>query len=103
MFYRSRWAHVYEDAAAIDIPELVESLYVWIARAYAAGYERGDVASIHQRMAEIEASPLFQVAKRSDGMAQPWITRPLYGGAEIHRKRSGHGQAWVVNRIPGPI
>jgi hypothetical protein len=101
IFYRSRWTNLYSDTAAVEVPEFMESLYVWLARAYAAGYERNDVASIHQRVAEIMASPLFDSAKRSDGQVQPFTGRPRYGGATMWRQRTS-GFSDIVNRIGGP-
>jgi len=101
LFYRSRWTQIYSDSAQIDIPEFVESLYVWIARAYAAGYERGDQESIHARLVSLSQSPIFDVAVRSDGQAQPF-RKIRNGGAVVHRKHYTD-QGWIVNRIPGPI
>lgn len=101
IFYRSRWTHLYSDSASIDIPEFVESLYVWIVRAYARGYEREDDATIHVRLAEIMASPIFLAAKRSDGQIQPFM-RPRFGGADIHRRGRAHGISYITNRIDGP-
>lgn len=89
IFYRSRWATLTADSGTsskIDIPDFVNDLYVWIARAYASGYERGDVASIHTRLEEIRRSPIFQYAKRSDGMIQPFNGKIRNGGAVIWRR-----------------
>jgi hypothetical protein len=101
IFYRSRWTHLYADNAAINVPEFVESLYIWIARAYAAGYERGDVASVHKRLAEINQSAIFDAAKRSDGQVQPFHGRSRYGGATMWRQRTSDFHT-IVNAIPGP-
>ena len=103
IFYRSRWAHLYSDSAAIDIPEFVESLYVWIARAYARGYEREDEGSLHARLQEVMASPVFDVAKRSDGQIQPHYGPPRGGGAVIHRRHRSGEHEWLVNRVDSPV
>lgn len=103
IFYRSRWTHLYSDSAAIDIPEFMEELYIWIARAWARGYEREDEGSLHLRIAEVMASPLFMVAKKSDGMIQPFYGKTRHGGAEVWRRGRHSDQGWIVNRVEAPI
>lgn len=102
IMYRSRWTHLYTDGGMIQLPEFVESLYVWIARTYAAGYERGDAVSIHQRLAELKLSPIFEAAVRSDGQVQPFYGRPRHGGAVMHRRRHTEDHGWIVNRVADP-
>lgn len=102
IFYRSRWTHIYTDNATVAIPEFIDSLYLWIVRAFAAGYERGGSASIHARLAEIRASPIFEAARRSDGQTQPF-RKLRNGGATIWRNKYGSSEdRWIVNRVPGP-
>ena len=104
IFYRSRWTRVSTDTAQIEIPEFVESLYIWLARAFAAGYERNEQASIHQRLAEIQAGPVFDAAKKADGRVQTKFQHIRNGGATIHRKRNrGDDGRWLVNRVGAPI
>jgi hypothetical protein len=102
IFYRSRWTHLYSDSATIDIPEFMESLFVWIARSFARGYEREDEGSIHTRMAEIMASPHFMVAKKSDGAIQPYFGKTRHGGATIWRRRTTQEHGWLTNRVDEP-
>lgn len=101
IFYRSRWAEVTADSGQINLPEWVESLYIWIARAFASGYERGDVASIHQRLSEISQSPIFAACVRSDGMVQPFAGQLRNGGARMWRHSRGHA-AQLVNQVEAP-
>jgi hypothetical protein len=99
--YRSRWAAVTTDSEEIDIPEWTEDLYIQIVRAYAAGYERSKVASLHVRLAEIQASPIFDAARRSDGMVQPKYGILRNGGPTIWR-RPIMGTAQVVRLVDPP-
>ena len=101
IFYRSRWAEVTTDSREVDVPDFVNDLLVWIVRAYAAGYVRSEVASIHQRLAEVKASPMFQVAARSDGMTQPSVGPITGGGGQIWRRRSTPFPQ-IVNRVEAP-
>jgi len=101
--YRSRWVDVSADSAQIDIPGWIEDLFIFIARAYAAGYERSSVASIHTRLQEIKMSPIFEAAKRSDGMAQPYVGQIQGGGTTIWRRQNYNSFVCdLVNRIPPP-
>ena len=100
--YRSRWARITADSQQINIPEWMEGLFIKIVRAYAAGYERADVMSLEMRLAEIHASPLFEIAKRSDGMVQPYYGRIKGGGAVIWRRRGDTEYGSLANMVPGP-
>ena len=104
LFYRSRWSDILQDSgasSAIPIPDFINDLYIFLVRAYAEGYERSGVASIHQRLAEIRSSPIFQAAKRSDGMVQPFHGKLQGGGARIwRRQRVVFDQ--VINLAEGP-
>ncbi len=101
IFYRSRWADILADSgtnSAIQIPDWINDLYIFIVRAYAAGYEKGN---IHARLAEIRSSPIFEAAKRSDGMVQPYHGKIQNGGARIWRRpRVIFDQ--VINMAEGP-
>lgn len=101
IFYRSRWTAVTTDTEDIDIPEFVESLFLWIVRAFASGYERGGVASIHQRLAEVRASPIFGDAVRSDGRVQPYTGTIRNGGPMIWRHH-GSPTYTLMSRVEAP-
>jgi len=101
IFYRSRWTRVYGDSDTIDIPEFVEELFIFLARAVVEGYERGDVKTIHQRLAEVQAGPIYRAAVVADGQAQPF-RRIRNGGAMIHRHR-WTDSGYIVNRVQAPI
>lgn len=103
IFYRSKWTRVSSDSGTIELPEFIEDLYVWLARAFVAGYERGDQKSIHVRLAEIGVSPLFEAKKKADGRIQPNFFRTRNGGVALHRKRQGTANGWLINRVAPPI
>jgi hypothetical protein len=103
LFYRARWQQLYSDSDMVNIPEWMESLYVWIARAYARGYEREDEASLHARLQEIVQSPIFEATKLSDGATQPSFNRPRGGGATVHRRRRSSEISYLINRVGPPI
>lgn len=100
IFYRSRWTRIFTDTAQIEIPEIVETLYIQLARAFTAGYERNEQASLSHRLAEIHAGPIFESAKRQDGRAQSQFMHIRHGGAS---RRRHLGEGWLVNRVAGPI
>ena len=101
IFYRSRWAEITADSVEVEIPDFVNDLYVWITRAYASGYVRNEVASIHARLAEVRASPIFEVARRSDGMTQPNVGVLTGGGGQIWRRRST-AFPQITNKVEAP-
>lgn len=102
IFYRSRWTRVFTDTSQIEIPEIVETLYIQLARAFAAGYERNEQASLQQRLSEIHIGPVFDAAKKQDGRFQVHFQHIRNGGAMVHRRRHGDDR-WLVNRVAGPI
>jgi hypothetical protein len=85
--YRSRWSDLSTDTSQIDIPDFVQDLFLFIARAYAAGYVRNDVASIHARLEEIQDGPIFRAATMSDGATQPYYGQLRGGGAVLWRRQ----------------
>lgn len=101
IFYRSRWTDLTSDSVQVNIPDFMEDLMVFIARAYVAGYVRNDMASIHQRLGEIHSSPMFEAAVRSDGMIQPFHGPIRNGGARIWR-RAAQPFYQVTTRIAPP-
>ena len=84
MFYRAGWTAVSSDTVLIPVPDYCESLFRMLVRAFARGYEEDDVASLHQRLMEIEKSPMFVHAKRRDGDMQNTMGQ-MYGGA-VHQQ-----------------
>lgn len=103
IFYRSRWATRTTDSSKINIPDFMQDLMIAVARAYAGGYVRDNVATIHARLGEIRMGPMFQAAVRSDGMLQPFHGFLRGGGAEIWRRGYGGHVCGLANQVEGPI
>ncbi len=102
IFYRSRWATLSADNSSIEIPDFVQDLFVALARSYAGGYVRNNVASIHARLAEVKAGPIFEAAVRSDGMVQPYFSTIRGGGAEIWRRGYGGNVCGLSTAVEPP-
>ncbi|HEX7786678.1 MAG TPA: hypothetical protein VF653_10695, partial [Methylomirabilota bacterium] len=83
LYYRAGFSRVDADTEIIPMPVWMEQVFLLIVRATARGYEEGeeeDSASIHARLAEIQAGPLMQAAMRTDGSMLPDVG-PVSGGA----------------------
>jgi hypothetical protein len=103
LFYHAGWTRLTSDSVNIDIPEFIDSLYLRIARAFALGYEREDVASMEQRLGAIAAGPEFRAAAKRDGEVQPFYGRIVGGGPQIHGRtirRSQYGS--IANTVAAP-
>ena len=87
MFYRAGWIDIENDTVVIPIPEFCNTLYRSLVRAFARGYEEDDIQSIHQRLLEIQQSPIFIHAKRRDGDMQPTLGQ-MQGGAVTQQERA---------------
>lgn len=99
MFYRAGWRTVSADSDFIPIPDYCETLFRSILRAFARGYEEDDIASVHQRMAEIQQSPIFIHAKRRDGDMQPTIGQ-MAGGAVMQQELQV--EQYLKSSVMGP-
>lgn len=99
MFYRAGWRVVEGDADMIAIPDYCETLFRSVLRAFARGYEEDDIASIHQRLAEIEQSVIFMHAKRRDGDMQPTMGQ-MSGGAV--RQQEAMVEQYLKSSVLGP-
>lgn len=84
LYYRAGWAYLTgTDAAYTTTPPWIDDLFIQYLRATARGYQAEDVASMHERIAQIEAGPLFLRKVERDGSIQPCLG-PLRGGALGH-------------------
>lgn len=82
--YRAKWAKLSADGDVATVPDFVESLLILYVRAFAQGYEEENFI---QRVAEVDASPMFHRTSIQDGMVQPEYG-PIDGG-HISGARSG--------------
>lgn len=83
IWYLADWMDLSQDTDIAAVRPFVEALLVQYCRAFLAGYEEHDTATLGQRLAEIEASPLFKNAKRRDAMEQPDYGPIRNGAAEV--------------------
>lgn len=80
LFYRAKWRRISTDTDFLDVPEYAEPLFKQIVRAFTRGYEEEDIATMNQRLAEIEQGPMYTNAMRADGHTMPdW--GPIQSGA----------------------
>ena len=100
MFYRKRWLRLTADNSEIAVPEFCEALLLQIVRAFARGYVREDVSTLDERLLQIHLGPVFNAAKRSDTMLQPYGGMLRGGGATIHRRSKG--QPFLRERVNPP-
>lgn len=77
--YRAKWKEVTTDGQTLAIMPHTEDLFIALLRAFARGYEEEDQATLGQRLAEIEAGPVFAAARKQDGRQQRDYG-PLRGG-----------------------
>ena len=78
--YRASWKELLSETDAteyVDIPVFAEAALISLVRAFALGYEEGDMTRL---IMEAEASPVFQQALATDGLMQPDYG-PLAGGS----------------------
>jgi hypothetical protein len=101
IFYTARWVRQTNDFGVIAIPEFMENLLTFICRAFAQGYEREAESSLHKRLAEIQAGPVYAAAVRSDGEVQAIHGRPRGGGAEVWGRRRRYGGFNSLINLPG--
>ena len=80
LYYRAKWRRASTDSDFVDVPEYAEPLFKQIVRAFTRGYEEEDVATMSQRLHEIENSPLYINAMRMDGHIMPDFG-PIQNGA----------------------
>lgn len=76
LWYRAGWRELTEDTHYAAVPLHIERLLIEYIRQNCEGYsnqygESGGVVSIHDRLAEIEASPMFKRATEQDALLQP--------------------------------
>lgn len=88
--YKSKWMDFSindSDDTKPSIPLMAEAVLFSFVRAFALGYEEGNLA---QRLYEVESSPQFQALSSSDGLIQP----------EYGPLRNGVVGGWGHSRLP---
>jgi hypothetical protein len=98
--YRTGWQRVSTanlPTDVISIPLYLETLLVLYVRAITESYEDGQQS---QRLAEIEAGPLFGTAQRKDGMLQAHFGQ-LRPNVWTNNYRNNGGFV-MTNTVPNP-
>jgi len=85
VFYRANWTELAETTDIVAVPEYAEALLILYVRAFAQGYEE---EGLTQRVAEVDASPMFHRTAIQDGMLLP-----EYGAIDGGHIASLHGGA----------
>lgn len=68
--YRASWVPVGEDQSICVLPPWCEALFIQVVRAMAKGYDEDDEEVMSSRLMAV-VGPLFDAARRRDGMVQP--------------------------------
>lgn len=76
--YTRQWVDVESDLDVVDIPVWMEALLIRLVRAYARGYEGGDIDG---EMLKVEASPILHAAKLQDAQIVRTLPRVWGTGA----------------------
>lgn len=79
MWYRAKWVELANDNTVVLVPPFMETLLIALCRAFARGYEAEEQGSESQRIAEIEAGPLWAAAIAQDNAMQTNFG-PMLGG-----------------------
>lgn len=74
--YRATWTTLDDDADAANVPGHCEPVLIQYVRAFAQGYEDGELT---ERVAQIDASPAVRALKERAGIVQPNYG-PITGG-----------------------
>ena len=80
IYYRGGWKSVEDGDEFLYMPEWIETLYLFIVRAFARGYERESEFSINAFLAECSEGPLYIKAQQRDKEMTPDMG-PMTGGA----------------------
>lgn len=99
VIYRAGWQGVTSgtaDSQVISIPSSVEATLIAYVRAVSEAYEDGQQS---QRIAEVEAGPIFSAAQRKDGMIQTTFGQL---GRNVWKASSSPAAFVMVNPLQNP-
>jgi len=85
VFYRADWTPITDgsDSSFVNIPQYAEPAFIECLRAFARGYQEEDSGILSQRLAAIQAGPVWDAAVDSDGMTQPNFGKMRGGATQI--------------------
>lgn len=100
VYYRSGWMKVTDDNQMLYLPEWMETLYIFLVRAFARSYEREGDGSVSVRLNDIKMGPLFTQAQQRDKEMTPDIG-PLTNGA-VGSMYGNPDPMWNFSSTSGP-
>ena len=100
VYYRSGWMKVTDDNQMLYLPEWMETLYIFLVRAFARSYEREGDGSVSVRLNDIKMGPLFTQAQQRDKEMTPDIG-PLTNGA-VGSMYGNPDPLWNFSSTSGP-
>ena len=98
VYYRSGWTSVSDEAQMLYLPEWMETLYLFLVRAFARSYEREGDGSVSVRLQDLKAGPLFVSAQQRD-KEMTYDIGPMMNGA-VHT--SNPDPLWNFSSTAGP-
>lgn len=102
IFYDAKWVRLDDDQDEVPVPDFCELPFLEVVKEVARGYMREDVATMSQRLQDLEASSLFRVAKKEDGRTQPFYGPLRGGGASMFGRGSGARINYLPNAVAPP-
>ena len=82
VYYRAGWMTVEDDNQFLYLPEWMETLYLFLVRTFARGYERESEFNIGTALGAMAASPLFTAAQQRDKEMTPSLGAMAGGAAQ---------------------
>jgi hypothetical protein len=82
VYYRSGWMTVENDGQFLYLPEWMETLYIFLVRTFARGYERESEFHIGAGLDALVASPLYLAAQQRDKEMTPSFGSMAGGAAQ---------------------
>lgn len=70
LFYRAKWYDATDDDAIVYVPPFAEPLLMELCRTFARGWEGEEQGTLSERLAMVQAGPLFLAAVNQDNAAQ---------------------------------
>ena len=98
VYYRSGWMPVSDEAQMLYLPGWMETLYLFLVRAFARSYEREGDGSVSVRLQDLKAGPLFVAAQQRD-KEMTYDIGPMMNGA-VHT--SNPDPLWNFSSTAGP-
>lgn len=79
LFYRAKWPDATDDATIVYVPPFAETLLIELCRTFARGWEGEEQGTLSERIAQLQAGPIFLATIAQDDRAQTNFG-PMRGG-----------------------